>query len=247
MINFYKSLSIFKERLFFYILAPLKAFVSGIFSLIYKENCIICGCTLENKGVYTLKNNACSKHSNILCKNCLKTVQIFSGFPQGVCNGVEIYSASIYEGTMRQLIHKLKFNHKKDVAKVLAEILFKYYRKIEAYKKECKAPLLKPENIVLVPVPTSKNNIGQRGYNNVLEIVKEFSTLLGAPYSKNLILKTKNTTPQYKLGPKQRIKNVSGAFSMNLKESNKYKDKTFLIIDDIYTTGATIKIGRAHV
>lgn len=231
MINFYKSLSAKIERLFIYIM-------STVASLIYKENCVICGVVLDS-------HRPCSKSESSLCKTCLKTVEILSGFPQGIFMGVEIYSASIYDGTMRHLIRKLKFNHKKDVASVLAEFLFTFYKKIEQYKKECNTPLPLLQNLaqntVIVPVPTNKENISQRGYNNVLEIAKEFSALLGVPYSKNLLVKIKNTKPQYKLSPKQREENVSGCFSINLKEAEKYKGKTLLIIDDIYTTGATIR------
>ena len=239
MINFYKSLSSKIERLFIYIIKFVKFFVLSIFSLIYKENCIICGCALQNNG-FSAQNNTCSKNVNLLCKTCAKTVEFLSGFPQGVYDGVEIYSATIYKTTMRQLIHKLKFNHKKDVCHVLAYFLFEYYKKIEAYKKECGKFLPSLENLVIVPVPTNKNNIKQRGYNNVFEIAKEFSNLLRAPFSKNLLLKIKDTKPQYKLGPKERVKNVSGCFNINLKEVEKFKGKTVLIIDDIYTTGATI-------
>jgi len=221
LIIFFKSLSEKTERL-----------LNIILSLIYKEKCVICKKEIR-------KNSSCLKTDKILCKNCLKTVEILSGFPHTKFNGVEIYSTSFYEGTMKDLILKLKFNHKKDIAKVLAYFLFKYFYKLKAYKKEC-GDFSFLENIVAVPVPTNKSNIKRRGYNNVYEIVREFAALSKVSYSKNILLKIKNTKPQYKLGPKKRAENVSGSFSINLKEYKRFKGKTVLIIDDIYTTGATL-------
>jgi len=72
----------------------------------------------------------CSKDNKILCKTCSKSVEILSGFAQGVLDGVEIYSACFYKDTIRTLIHKLKFNHKRTVARVLASILYNYFKKI---------------------------------------------------------------------------------------------------------------------
>lgn len=225
LINFFKSLSFSLGRLF-----------HSFLSLIYKENCVVCGapCAFENRPAIG------SKGVQNLCKKCLKDVEILSGFPHTKFDGVEIYSACFYKGVIRDLIHKLKFNHKKDAARVLAVFLYEFYEKIEVYKKECGTSLPPVQSLILVPVPTNKNNIGKRGYNNVFEIVKEFSALSNIPFSKNLLLKVKNTKPQYNLGPKQRKNNVSGCFKINLEDYEKHRGKTFLIIDDIFTTGATL-------
>ena len=189
-------------------------------SCLYNEKCVICDC---------------SKDGKILCKNCLKTVKILPCFAHTVINGVEIYSVSIYDGVLRKLIHKLKFDHKKDVAKILAGFLSEYYNSAEKFKNFHK-------DFVLIPVPTNKINIKERGYNNVFEVVKEFSELVKIPYAKNILIKIKDTKPQYKLCAKKRKENISGCFDINLKEYKKYKDKKVLIIDDIYTTGATLEV-----
>ncbi len=209
-------------------------------SLIYKEKCVICNKVLDSS-ISSYGLSGCSKTQNILCKTCAKDVEFLSCFPHTNFQGVKIYSACLYKGVVRQLIHKLKFNHKKDVAKVLACFLYEFYRKIEEFNKAENISCLSAENAVLVAVPTNKNNIKQRGYNNVFEIVKEFSNLTNIPYSKNFLLKTKNTKPQYKLTLNKRKLNVSGCFNINIEEYQKFKGKTVVIIDDIYTTGATVR------
>ncbi len=194
-------------------------------SLIYKENCCVCGC---------------SKDNNILCKNCSKSVEILSGFPHRIIDGVEIYSACIYKDTVRTLIHKLKFNHKLIAARVLAKILSDYYKKILDYEQKRSGNIEKYKNAVFIPVPTSKNNIKERGYNNVYEIVKEFAFIQNIKFSHNFLIKIKNTKPQYKMGKNKRRDNVKGVFKINVKKIKDFKDKTIVIVDDIITTGSTL-------
>lgn len=194
----------------------MKNLINILLSLIYKENCCICGNKSDNSP---------------LCKTCLKDVKILSGFAQNKINGVEIYSATIYTGIIRQIIHKFKFCHKKELVSILADILNKYYRKCENLKNI--------KDIVVVPVPTSKNNINTRGYNNVYEIALKFARLNSFQFNKKLLLKTKNTVSQFKLNRSERFLNIKNSFSVNLKYYT--PGSTVLIIDDITTTGATLE------
>ena len=56
--------------------------------------------------------------------------------------------------------------------------------------------------------------------------------------NKNLIKRIKDTKPQYQLKRPERMRNLSGAFSV---DKEKYNGKTILIIDDICTTGSTFE------
>ncbi len=141
------------------------------------------------------------------------------------------------------MIHKLKFNHKRTVARVLASILYNYFKKIIEFEQIKAGNIDRFQNAILVPVPTQKKNIKERGYNNVYEITKEFSNLSGLPFLDGFLVKIKNSKPQYKMNKNQRKSNVEGTFNINLKRLSNKKDldnKTFVIIDDIITTGATL-------
>ena len=137
LINFFKSLSFSLGRLF-----------HSFLSLIYKENCVVCGapCAVQN-----------------LCKKCLKDVEILSGFPHTKFDGVEIYSACFYKGVIRDLIHKLKFNHKKDAARVLAVFLYEFYERMEVIKQNA-ALLFRPCKALSLclfqPIKTISENAG---------------------------------------------------------------------------------------
>ncbi len=199
-------------------------------ALIYKENCCVCGCSKDNK---------------ILCKTCAKDVEILSGFPQGLLRGVEIYSACIYKGVIKELIHKLKFHHNLSTAKVLAEFLSEYYNKILSFEQKKSGNVKKFQNMVFIPVPTAKRNIKERGYNNVYEIVKRFAEIQhnkgqNIKVLDNFLIKVKNTTPQYKVSKNKRRENVKNSFRVNINKYKGFKDKNFIIIDDIITTGSTL-------
>jgi predicted amidophosphoribosyltransferase len=69
-------------------------------------------------------------------------------------------------------------------------------------------------------------------------VAQEFSILTGYEFKKDLIYRIKDTKPQYKLSLKEREKNLKNAFHAEKKNYNKEK---ILLIDDILTTGSTIK------
>ena len=186
---------------------------SNFLNLIYKQNCVICGC---------------AKTDEILCKSCLKNVQFLSSFAHRIYEQIPIYSMSNYENVIKKLIHFLKFKHKKKVAKVLAQLLFAYFQKLN----------LKENYIIVYPESYFIKNLS-KGYNHSFLIAKEFSNLTGFELKRNLIQKVKPTKPQYKA--KDRHKNIKNSFRINSKLVNEIKDKNILIIDDIITSGATLE------
>ena len=181
--------------------------------LIYNQKCLICGC---------------SKTNELLCKTCLKDVEYLSSFPQRIYNSTPIFCATLYKNNVKILIQKLKFLHKKKSAKVLADILFNYFQKLN----------LKDDYIVIYP-PSYFLKSAQRGYNHMFLIAKELSKLTNFEIKKDLIIKTKPTTPQYKA--KNRHQNIKNSFKINKKYIDKFKNKNILIIDDITTSGATLE------
>lgn len=191
----------------------LSGLLSHFYNLIYNQKCIICGC---------------SKVDNLLCKTCLKDVYYLSSFAQRIYKEIPIFCAANYKGTAKILIQKLKFSHKKKAAISLADILFRYFQKLN----------LKDDYILIYP-PSNYAKSAFRGYNHMFLIAKEFSKLTGFKINKDLIKKIKYTKPQYKA--KNRHLNIKGSFQINQKYIELYKDKNILLIDDITTSGATLE------
>ena len=190
-----------------------KRIFNSFLNLIYNEKCLVCGC---------------SKIDNLLCKNCLKDVYYLSGFAQRFYKEIPIFCATNYQKTIKTLIQKLKFSHKKKAVIPLAEILYSYFSKLN----------LKDDYIIIYP-PLNHIKSSIRGYNHMFLIAKEFSKLTGFKINKNLIKKTKSTKPQYKA--KNRHLNIKNSFSINKKYIEELKGKNLLLIDDITTSGATLE------
>lgn len=86
--------------------------------------------------------------------------------------------------------------------------------------------------------PSSKEREG-RGFNQAQVIAKELANLEKIKLLEGVLVKTKNVPPQTFLQLKEREKNVRGAFRVVKKE--KIKDRVVLLVDDVYTTGSTVR------
>ncbi|MCR5398632.1 MAG: ComF family protein [Lachnospiraceae bacterium] len=89
----------------------------------------------------------------------------------------------------------------------------------------------------LIPVPIHRTRLAKRGYNQAKEYAKELSKHLDIPVYSKLIIRKKATVPLKKLAENERKNNLKKAFII---ASNVVKLKSIIIVDDIYTTGATI-------
>ena len=94
---------------------------------------------------------------------------------------------------------------------------------------------MQPECIVPVPLHPSKRR--RRGFNQAELVAKELGKLLNVPVETDYLIRSEKTTPQKELNRQQRKENLKRAFAV--KQVRKAYDR-ILIIDDIYTTGATI-------
>ena len=90
----------------------------------------------------------------------------------------------------------------------------------------------------LVPVPLHRKRLRERGFNQALLLAKELSRRTEIPYQGRMLQKRKATPPQVQLNGGEREKGIKGAFHITDREG--VEGKTILLIDDVYTTGATV-------
>ena len=88
-----------------------------------------------------------------------------------------------------------------------------------------------------MPIPIHRKRLIKRGYNQALLLAREISKHCGVPVMEKLLLRRRNTAPLKLLSPLERQKNLKNAF---IVRQNSVKLKTIILIDDIYTTGATM-------
>ena len=135
-----------------------------------------------------------------------------------------IYYVWDYNKEFKKLIFSYKYNRKKNMAKLIAELI-----KDEFYY------VLKREKIdIVVSVPVSRKRKNERGYNQVDEILN----CLKVNYVQ--IERVKNTKKMAEiLDEEERNKNIKGAF--RISGNVDFRGKNILILDDIVTTGATLR------
>jgi ComF family protein len=193
---------------------------------------------------------SCKKSGKYLCVRCVKKVPL----PKLICPACDkasidgmthhncltpwgldgIASLWRYQGIVRLAITSLKYKYATEIAKDL-----------NPYIKQRALKVILPKESILVPVPLSQRRKNWRGFNQVEEIGKRVAVELGYKFAPHLIQRMP-ARPQTGLEREARLKNVKGIFRLNPKyKSLKNINKTFLIIDDVYTTGATLKeIGK---
>jgi len=91
---------------------------------------------------------------------------------------------------------------------------------------------------VIVPVPLHRRRLIWRGFNQATEMSRFLSRKLGRPMLKNGLVRNRNTVPQTRLGHKERQANIKDAFTADIEQ---VRAKTVLLVDDVYTTGATLR------
>lgn len=140
-----------------------------------------------------------------------------------------IYSVSAYEGVIRTAIHRFKFKNRKNLGEALGMVLVQYI----SY-----TPTLNMKEMdMIVPVPLHKKRHRKRGFNQVRTLAESLNRYFSIPVV-DAIERSRDTKAQFDLPRGERFKNVYRAFKVF--DQNAVKDKRILLLDDIYTTGATI-------
>lgn len=92
---------------------------------------------------------------------------------------------------------------------------------------------------VIIPIPLHYTRMIKRRYNQSALLAKELNKLCGIPVDLAGVVRHRKTKPQVEFSGHERIKNVKGAF--RVKHPDKLCGKRVLLIDDVMTTGSTLK------
>jgi ComF family protein len=94
---------------------------------------------------------------------------------------------------------------------------------------------------VLVPVPLHVSRLRFRRYNQSMLLALELGRLTGCVVDPHLVRRQKKTRQQVGLSGDGRLRNVQGAFSVHPLFIERLQDRSLVLVDDVYTTGATVK------
>lgn len=139
-----------------------------------------------------------------------------------------------YTGTLREMVGLFKFERVAVLSHLLGEKLAEEVRQMPGLSSRA----------VVVPVPLFRRKQNERGYNQSLLLARQTCRVLNRRYDYRLavaevMVRVKPTESQYLLTPRQRRLNLRAAFAVQGKAA--IAGQHVLLIDDIYTTGATAR------
>ena len=128
----------------------------------------------------------------------------------------------LYDAPVDRLLTRLKFHAGLAAGRVLAQLIL--------------ANVKAPEVDLLVPVPLHRGRLGQRGYNQALELARPLAHAWRLPLALDALHRVRATTAQSELTATQRRRNLRGAFT-----ARDVKGQRVLLLDDVITTGSTAR------
>ena len=176
----------------------------------------------------------CQKGGTYCCEDCLSLLSIArTPSALGARSSLSaLFCATSFQDPLAQrLIHSFKYPpFLRELARPLAFSIIAHFNLLNK-------PIYPPDTIC--PIPLYKKRLKWRGYNHAEELARQLSQALSLPLISNALLKTKHTAPQANLGKEKRLLNVQGVFQV--KDTHAVAGKNILLVDDVYTTGATME------
>lgn len=208
-----------------------KTFISNLSEIFFPKTCVVC-----------------KKDGADLCDDCISLCEIlqetycsYCSTPQIAKNGKNcghhsqkyldaLFFACDYQNRIANIvIKKFKYGSLAGLAEPLAKMIYLHLLAVGKIKDDFK-------NFVIIPVPITKNKENLRGFNQSMALANQLSKILDIEIIKNGLIKVKETQTQAQLGKLARQENVLNAFSA---DKNKINGKDIILIDDVFTTGAT--------
>nr|WP_247744810.1 ComF family protein [Shimia sp. R11_0] len=216
----------------------VKAKFQTALRLLFPPRCVACGALVESDFA--------------LCADCWLEVTFLGGDVCDACGAPVIDGASeisplcdsclydrppwskgraafMYGGVGRSLVLALKHGDRTDIVRPAAKWL-----------AGAAQPLLKP-NTLVAPVPLHRWRYLRRRYNQAALVAEAVARHLSLPYCPDLLLRVRGLGSLEGLGAAARRQKLSGAICANPKHAEMLHKASVLLVDDVLTTGATLK------
>jgi len=186
---------------------------SWFLNSLFPKKCVIC----RTPGCVLCSKHLVQKRHNNSIKLSNTNLELF------------VY-ADYHQQNNAKIMHYFKYYGFKDLAEIMTQDFAKILPK----------SIKKLDNLFVIPVPIHWTRFLWRGFNQAQILASKFSKKNKKfELHDNNLIKYKKTKTQVKLNRKARLKNIKNVFK--LKNPAKIKDKTILLIDDVITTGSTLK------
>jgi ComF family protein len=213
--------------------------IHGLKEIVYPKLCLSCREKLNDKAIGGLICPHCwgkiKKNRPPFCSSCGRQLDK-RGFAKNLCPACQkktlhfdaVFSPCVYEGVIKELIHKFKYSGKEHLGPVLAGLMSDFI-------KEYRLPIDCIDYII--PVPLHKSRLREREYNQAEILSRHISEEFKKDVLADAIERFRNTKTQTDLEIGQRMANVKNSFRVRNQQA--IRGKNFLIVDDVLTTAAT--------
>lgn len=196
--------------------------------------CIKCGTILKNtEGLCAICWSSLSFITTPYCTCCGLpfSFDIEEGALCGACSYTPpayktARSVFIYTEESKKLLLKFKHTDSLYLAPLFAQWMARAFKDVT--------------NPLYIPVPLHWTRLFMRTYNQAALLASTLAKLKGGVYAPFLLKRQRRTPSQGHFSPKGRLENVKGAFVVPKAKRKFLADKTIVLVDDVFTTGATL-------
>ncbi len=158
------------------------------------------------------------------CSKCLEEIEVFLRMERSEEEGYYVYSLFFYEGIIRDLIRRWKFQASPYMVHLMSSLLVRFIQENNIYL----------EGVSFIPMHRRKRLV--RGFDPMEDLSRSLAKKLGLRQTR-LLERTRPTRPLYSLKLEARKEELRGAFSARRGEPA----GVFALVDDIYTSGSTTR------
>ncbi|PXW68166.1 ComF family protein [Blastomonas natatoria] len=158
------------------------------------------------------------RDEGMICAECLADPPLHDG----------IRAAVLYDDLSRSIVLRLKHGGKIGLARLIARHLQRHLPSSS-------------NDLVLIPVPLHRWRLWKRGFNQSILIARALAGERRLPVETDILRRIRPTPPLKGMTRKQRGLAVRGVFDIPKDRRERIRGKHVLLVDDVYTTGATSK------
>lgn len=172
--------------------------------------------------------------SDVFCENCTRQLHKCHHTQPNILwkPPTPVFSWGVYGGNIKRAIAVMKYDNQPQIARPLGQWLGKSWLLHSLHQKQ---------QIVVVPIPLHASKQKQRGYNQAALIAQSFCQTTGLKLKVNGLARVRETQAQFGLSASDRKNNLAEAFALGVDFRDRRPQTPVLLVDDIYTTGATFK------
>jgi ComF family protein len=213
-----------------------RLFLDPVLAVVFPSECPACRAPVEHPTRGPLCEacwTALPRHGDRLCRCGVPLPPVLEGDCGRCRRGLSPFAlgASLgpYSGSLRTLVHELKFRGRRRVARRLAEVLL----------ASSSARRVLTSGAVVVPVPLHPRRRHERGYNQCELLAEALAEGAQVACCAGALARRRDTAPQSGLSAAARRANVAGAFVV--RRAARIAGRVVVLVDDVMTTGATAR------